>query len=250
MEIRVVGEKEPIYDNNLEELGRFNEQPVLPFNAYGTLAWARGEFDNNRCARRVLAGARRRARAVGRVLSCIGVCGAHHHCAPNVALTSCLCVCLPACLLARRHTLRTPRHATHTRAPLRAHSASSQVFFLLKESELTPSGANLLDGRYAVFGYAVQGQDNLGLLKVRVLGGGMARWQRAALAAAQLRTWCAPACSGSARCLVLAASARHTRARTPLLHPSLVALCHTHTQVGDKILYIKVVDGAENLVNA
>lgn len=48
-------------------------------------------------------------------------------------------------------------------------SASSQVFFLLKESELTPSGANLLDGRYAVFGYAVQGQDSLGLMKVGVL---------------------------------------------------------------------------------
>jgi cyclophilin family peptidyl-prolyl cis-trans isomerase len=41
-----------------------------------------------------------------------------------------------------------------------------QIFFLLKESELTPSGANLLDGRYAVFGYAVNGQDNLGLMKV------------------------------------------------------------------------------------
>jgi hypothetical protein len=49
MEIRVTGEKEPIYDFNLEELGRYNEQPVLPFNAYGTLAWARAEFDNNRC---------------------------------------------------------------------------------------------------------------------------------------------------------------------------------------------------------
>eukprot|EP00882_Tetradesmus_deserticola_P003426 GHRQ01003622.1.p1 GENE.GHRQ01003622.1~~GHRQ01003622.1.p1 ORF type:complete len:418 (+),score=198.69 GHRQ01003622.1:128-1381(+) len=92
MEIKVVGDKEPVYEINLEDLGRFNEQPVLPFNAYGTLAWARAEFDNN--------------------------------------------------------------------------SASSQIFFLLKESELTPSGANLLDGRYAVFGYAVQGQDNLGLMKV------------------------------------------------------------------------------------
>jgi hypothetical protein len=51
-------------------------------------------------------------------------------------------------------------------------SASSQVFFLLKESELTPSGANLLDGRYAVFGYAVSGQDYLGLMKVGGCGGG------------------------------------------------------------------------------
>lgn len=32
---------------------------------------------------------------------------------------------------------------------------------LLQESELTPTGANLLDGRYAVFGYAVEGADLL-----------------------------------------------------------------------------------------
>jgi len=111
LEIRVTGDKEPIYDFSLEDLGRVNEQPVLPFNAYGTLAWARNEFENN--------------------------------------------------------------------------SASSQVFFLLKESELTPSGANLLDGRFAVFGYVVNGQDSLGVMKV-----------------------------------------------------------------GDKIEYIKVLDGAENLKNA
>lgn len=55
-----------------------------------------------------------------------------------------------------------------TPPPTRTRSASSQVFFLLKESELTPSGANLLDGRYAVFGYAVAGQDSLGLMKVCV----------------------------------------------------------------------------------
>ncbi|GMH45966.1 hypothetical protein BSKO_13930 [Bryopsis sp. KO-2023] len=91
-EVKVVGDKEPIYEFTLEDLGRFNEQPILPFNAYGTMAMARGEFDNN--------------------------------------------------------------------------SASSQVFFLLKESELTPSGSNLLDGRYAVFGYIVQGQDLLGEMKV------------------------------------------------------------------------------------
>jgi hypothetical protein len=44
------------------------------------------------------------------------------------------------------------------------------VFFLLKESELTPSGANLLDGRYAVFGYVTEGQDALGYMKVRLSG--------------------------------------------------------------------------------
>jgi hypothetical protein len=47
VEIRVAGEKVPVYEDTLEDLGRFNEQPVLPFNAYGTLAVARAEFDNN-----------------------------------------------------------------------------------------------------------------------------------------------------------------------------------------------------------
>jgi cyclophilin family peptidyl-prolyl cis-trans isomerase len=47
-----------------------------------------------------------------------------------------------------------------------AHSLAQQVFFLLKESELTPSGANLLDGRYSVFGYVTQNVDALGEMKV------------------------------------------------------------------------------------
>lgn len=41
------------------------------------------------------------------------------------------------------------------------NSASSQIFFLLKEAELTPTGANILDGRYSVFGYVVDGQVRL-----------------------------------------------------------------------------------------
>lgn len=45
-------------------------------------------------------------------------------------------------------------------------SASSQVFWLLKESELTPSSANILDGRYTVFGYVTENQDLLADLKV------------------------------------------------------------------------------------
>ena len=87
-EVMVEGDKVPVYEETLEDNGRFNEQPVLPFNAFGTLALARAEFDTN--------------------------------------------------------------------------SASSQFFFLLKESELTPTGSNLLDGRYAVFGYIT---DNSVLLK-------------------------------------------------------------------------------------
>ena len=81
----------PVYDFTFEEVGKYRDEPVLPFNAFGTLAMARRESD--------------------------------------------------------------------------ANSASSQFFFLLKESELTPSGTNILDGRYAVFGYVVDGQELLRELK-------------------------------------------------------------------------------------
>eukprot|EP00249_Psilotum_nudum_P015968 c25601_g1_i3 orf=109-1698(+) len=92
LEIMVEGDTAPIYDATLEELGRYRDRPKLPFNAFGTLAMARDEFDDN--------------------------------------------------------------------------SASSQIFWLLKESELTPSSANILDGRYAVFGYVTENQDYLADLKV------------------------------------------------------------------------------------
>ena len=45
-------------------------------------------------------------------------------------------------------------------------SGSSQIFWLLKESELTPSNANILDGRYSVFGYVVENQELLADVKV------------------------------------------------------------------------------------
>ncbi|KAG8384815.1 hypothetical protein BUALT_Bualt04G0157600 [Buddleja alternifolia] len=92
LEIMVIGEKAPFYGETLEELGLYKAQTRLPFNAFGTMAMAREEFDNN--------------------------------------------------------------------------SASSQVFWLLKESELTPSNANILDGRYAVFGYVTENEDLLADLKV------------------------------------------------------------------------------------
>ncbi|ABA21934.1 Peptidyl-prolyl cis-trans isomerase, cyclophilin type [Trichormus variabilis ATCC 29413] len=46
-----------------------------------------------------------------------------------------------------------------------ADGASSQVFFFLFEPELTPAGRNLLDGRYSVFGYLIEGRDILDTLK-------------------------------------------------------------------------------------
>ncbi|PSC68158.1 Peptidyl-prolyl cis-trans chloroplastic [Micractinium conductrix] len=92
LEIMVKGDKVPVYEETLEENGRFRESPVLPFNAYGTMAIAREEFN--------------------------------------------------------------------------ANSGSSQFFWLLKESELTPTGANLLDGRYAVFGYVTEGSSMLKEMQV------------------------------------------------------------------------------------
>lgn len=44
------------------------------------------------------------------------------------------------------------------------NEGSSQFFFFKYDSEVTPPGFNLMDGRYAVFGYVVKGQDVLGKL--------------------------------------------------------------------------------------
>ena len=41
------GDKLPLYEETMEDVGRANEIPVLPFNAYGTLAMARAEFEPN-----------------------------------------------------------------------------------------------------------------------------------------------------------------------------------------------------------
>jgi peptidylprolyl isomerase len=91
LEILVKGDSKPLYGVTLEDAGRYLEQPVLPFSAYGTVALARPGEDVN--------------------------------------------------------------------------GGSSQFFFLLFEPELTPAGLNLLDGRYAVFGYVVEGQSTLGELR-------------------------------------------------------------------------------------
>jgi peptidylprolyl isomerase len=91
LEILVRGDDQPTYGITLEQAGRYRDQPVLPFSAYGTVAMARPESDPN--------------------------------------------------------------------------GASSQFFFFLFEPELTPAGLNLLDGRYTVFGYVVDGKDVLGQLK-------------------------------------------------------------------------------------
>jgi peptidylprolyl isomerase len=91
MEILVQGDKEPTYGTTLEDAGRYQDLPVLPFSSYGALALARPGDDPN--------------------------------------------------------------------------GGSSQFFFFLFEPELTPAGANLLDGRYSIFGFVTEGSEVLGQLK-------------------------------------------------------------------------------------
>lgn len=86
-EVLAKGDKEPTYEVTLEDLGRYLDPPVLPFNAYGAVGMARPEDDIN--------------------------------------------------------------------------AGSSQFFFFKFDRELTPPGYNLMDGRYAVFGYVVDGKEVL-----------------------------------------------------------------------------------------
>ena len=58
------------------------------------------------------------------------------------------------------------------------NQASSQFFFFLFEPEMTPAGLNLIDGRYAAFGYTVAGKEVLReliqtdkIIKARVVEG-------------------------------------------------------------------------------
>ncbi|CAM9106651.1 unnamed protein product [Ectocarpus fasciculatus] len=72
------------------------------------------------------------------------------------------------------------------RSEFEADSASCQFFWLLFDSDLTPAGKNLLDGRYAEFGYTVDNQDLLADVKegdiiksVKVISG-MENWKQSA----------------------------------------------------------------------
>jgi len=104
LEIMVPGQEAPFYNQTFEELGLFKAEPVLPFNAKGTLGWAHSDEE-------------------------LG-------------------------------------------------DGSSQFFLFLFEPELTPAGLNLIDGRYAAFGYVVDGFDVLeeltaddGIVKATVIDG-------------------------------------------------------------------------------
>jgi peptidylprolyl isomerase len=87
MEVLVKGDDLPVYGETLEELGRYLDQPAIPFNAYGAMALARPGDDPN--------------------------------------------------------------------------GGSSQFFFFKFDTEVTPPGYNLMDGRYSVFGYLIDGKEVL-----------------------------------------------------------------------------------------
>jgi peptidylprolyl isomerase len=104
LEIKVPGQEAPFYNQTFEDLGLFKAEPVLPFNAKGTLGWAHSDEGLD--------------------------------------------------------------------------DGSSQFFLFLFEPELTPAGLNLIDGRYAAFGYVVDGFDVLeeltaddGVVEAKLLSG-------------------------------------------------------------------------------
>ena len=47
LEVLAQGDKIPTYGITLEQAGRYRDQPVLPFSAYGAVAMARPESDTN-----------------------------------------------------------------------------------------------------------------------------------------------------------------------------------------------------------
>ena len=43
LEIRIVGDAEPLYNETFEDVGRYKAEPMLPFATYGTLGWAHSD---------------------------------------------------------------------------------------------------------------------------------------------------------------------------------------------------------------
>lgn len=139
-----------------------------------------------------------------------------------------------------------------------------------QESELTPTGANLLDGRYAVFGYVTEGAQLLKEMQVGWACGagvGAARVLPASLAwvcggVVPRSRGCLTRCSQSwlcrgrqgqlrpiATCLLCGGAGKASwRLLQHAEQPAFSTPCPAQPQVGDKIESAKIVKGAENLV--
>ena len=161
----VEGDKKPIYEETLEDVRRFNENPALPFNAFGTLAMARAEFDANSGSSQVFFLLKVSPSLVSCTCLTPAFCSCHCMCWPillllvivwlvSVSVEACLFFPLNVQLHAVQHDQVLPWNAQMC-------DQISRARLMMQESELTPTGANLLDGRYAVFGYVVDGADLL-----------------------------------------------------------------------------------------
>eukprot|EP00983_Pelagomonas_calceolata_P119109 1160569-Pelagomonas_calceolata.AAC.12 len=174
LEVRVEGDKDPLYEFSMQDVGRVTEAPVLPFNAYGTLAWARNEFENNSASSQRVQTEDLLIRLSGKRADVLAACNL-------ILLVRLFQWVVPLRLGSKMHREEMPPakdacimlsavFALCALMPDARHSiccAALQVFFLLKESELTPTGANLLDGRFAVFGYVTEDSDAVGYMQVR-----------------------------------------------------------------------------------
>ena len=129
LEVYVKGDKGPIYGTTFDDDGRGGYAAQLPFNAYGALGMAREEYNMDSASSQ----ARR----------CFPPPPPPPMTAPLLLLLDCRAAALSP------PGLRPPHRA--------AAAASSQFFWLLFDSDLTPAGKNLLDGRYSCFGYTVDG---------------------------------------------------------------------------------------------
>lgn len=155
LEVFPVGAKAPVYGATFDEEGYGGAAATIPFQVRaGGQGWGQGEDGaggrEQASAESGRAGGRRERRRRTRP-------------APRAAR---------ACTLTRRASAaraRTPQAygaLGMAREEYSADSASSQWFWLLFDSDLTPAGKNLLDGRYACFGYTIDGQDQLRAVKV------------------------------------------------------------------------------------
>ena len=124
LEIFVKQDAEPMYGTTTEDDGRGYSATRLPFQAYGTL----GAHCHDRVIDVYIHGPGRVwIVALERVIEVTDRIALSYHTKTGMA-----------------------------REEYVADSASSQVFWLLFESDLTPAGKNLLDGRYACFGYTIE----------------------------------------------------------------------------------------------
>jgi cyclophilin family peptidyl-prolyl cis-trans isomerase len=144
----------PVYEETLEDNGRFNEQPVLPFNAYGTIALARSEFEANDGSSQFFF--LLKVPRAGRIF-CM------HNCAQGSQVVPGRVVSISVQHAEHMLSLRVSAVIPPT-AQLQ-HMATQTCTADLQESELTPTGSNLLDGRFAVFAYVVDNADLLGELQ-------------------------------------------------------------------------------------